>query len=439
MRIKRKDIVVCGFALFAIFFGAGNMIFPPYLGILSGKEWLTAILAFLLADPVLPILGVFAVALLNGHAENIGNRVGKRFSLVVTTVTILLMGPVFAIPRTGATTHEIFVAPLFPQIPSWLSLLVFFGLTLYLALNSNKVVDKIGKFLTPVLLVILALIIISAITNPPGELAAARQQGLFSSSFKEGYQTMDAMGAPLIGGIIIVDIRRRGYGEPKTLLRFCIYIGILAGLLLALVYGSLTYAGATVSQFFTPDQNRTGILVGMVEMLLGKFGKISLGIAVALACLTTSVGLTSICGNYFYERSHRKLPYLGILLACALVEYLIALIGVDSIIFIAAPILSAIYPVVIVLIVTTLLGSRIKYDATIRGAVVGAFAIGLIQAIAMASKMQGGHLLEGLSAWVSRLPLHVLGFEWLLPCLLCSLLFTLWAMGRGTLQKKELD
>lgn len=120
MEIKRKDIIICGFALFAIFFGAGNLIFPPYLGILSGNRWYVAMFAFLLSDPVLPILGVIVTAKLGGRADDLGKRVGPKFAKLVGTVAILTIGPFFAVPRTGATTHEIFIRPLFPSVPSWI-------------------------------------------------------------------------------------------------------------------------------------------------------------------------------------------------------------------------------------------------------------------------------------------------------------------------------
>ena len=130
MNIKRKDIIVCGFALFAIFFGAGNMIFPPYLGVLSGDRWLTASTGFILSDPVLPILGVIVTARLGGRAIDLGKRVGWKFSAIISARCILIIGPFFAVPRTGATTHEMFVAPNLPSVPPLVTSIVFFGLTL---------------------------------------------------------------------------------------------------------------------------------------------------------------------------------------------------------------------------------------------------------------------------------------------------------------------
>ena len=215
MEIKRKDVIVCGFALFAIFFGAGNLIFPPHLGVLAGDRWFTAMVGFLISDPVLPILGVIVTARLGGRADDLGKRVSPKFAKLIGTIAILTIGPFFAIPRTGATTHEVFIRSLFPSVPIWATSIVFFGLTLYITLNPGKVIDFIGQYLTPALLIILAIIVVIAIVNPPDPKVTTDVQGLFTMSFKEGYQTMDALGSPLMAGIGIRDLIRRGYHDKE--------------------------------------------------------------------------------------------------------------------------------------------------------------------------------------------------------------------------------
>lgn len=428
MEIKRKDIIICGFALFAIFFGAGNLIFPPHLGVLAGDQWYTAMFGFLLSDPVLPILGVIVTARLGGRADDLGKRVSPKFAKLIGTIAILTIGPFFAVPRTGATTHEIFVKALFPSVPIWVTSLVFFGLTLYLTLNPGKVIDIIGKYLTPALLVILTLIVLIAIFNPPDPKVATGATNLFTTSFSEGYQTMDALGSPLMAGIVISDLIRKGYTDSEVQFKASVQIGVVAFVLLALVYGGLTYAGATVGGHFNGETERTALLIGMVELMLGNIGKVFMGAAVALACLTTSTGLSSTCGNYFDTISNGKLKYKYIVMACVAIAFVLSLIGVDGLIAIAVPILSAIYPVIIVLIVMSIFDKKIKYNWTYTGAVIGAFAVALIESINLASVMRGGTLLAGPVASIKALPLGNLGFEWILPAVVCSVILTVISM-----------
>ncbi len=422
MEIKRKDIIVCGFALFAIFFGAGNMIFPPYLGVEAGDRWFTAAIGFLLSDPVLPVLGVIVTARLGGRAIDLGKRVGWKFSAVISAICILIIGPFFAVPRTGATTHEMFIAPNLPSVPPLVTSVVFFGLTLYLVLNPGKVLDYIGQFLTPGLLIILAVITAVAIANPPAAAITTDTPELFKMSFKEGYQTMDALGASLMSGIVLTDLIRRGYTDDKSQVKASIQIGIIAFICLALVYGSLTYVGSTVSSMFTPDMDRTAILLGTVETLLGGVGKFLLGLGVALACLTTSTGLTSTCGNFFEDVTDGKLKYKQIVVVATVIAFAISLIGVEGIIKIAVPVLTAVFPIVIFLILASIFDFQIKYNGVFIGGVIGAGAIGVIEAINLFSQMNGGNALGSLVEKINTLPLANFAFEWIVPAIICAVI-----------------
>ncbi|WP_437130620.1 branched-chain amino acid transport system II carrier protein [Peptostreptococcus russellii] len=425
MEIKKKDIIICGFALFAIFFGAGNLIFPPYLGVLAGDRWYITMFAFLLSDPVLPILGVVATAKLGGRADDLGKRVSPKFAKLVGTIAILTIGPLFAVPRTGATTHEILIRPLFPAVPGWLTCVVFFTVTYYIALNPTKVIDIIGKYLTPCLLLILGLVVVVAIVNPPDPMVTTETTNLFTLGFKEGYQTMDALGSPLMAGIVISDLVRRGYDDEETQLKASLQVGLVAFILLALVYGSLTYAGATVGGHFDGNTERTALLIGMVDLMLGNVGTVFMGVAVTLACLTTSTGLTSTCGNYFESVSNGKVKYKQVVTVAVLVSFGLSFLGVDGLISVAVPILSAIYPVMIVLILMSLFDSKIKYNLTYTGAVVGAFSVSVVQSLNMASVMRGGTFLAGPTAFIQTLPFAKFGFEWLIPAIIGGLIFTL--------------
>lgn len=431
---RTKDIVIMGFALFAIFFGAGNLIFPPYLGIVAGENWWQAMIGFLLTDPVFPILGVIATCMVGGKADGIGRRISPAFAITLNTIAILTIGPFFAVPRTAATTHEVMTAQLFPGIPYAVTSGIFFAITLFFVLRPGKVVDYIGKFLTPGLLVILIGTIVICIFKPIGEIVPTEATGLFTTGVYEGYQTMDALGAPLTAGIVFTDIIRRGYTEHKDQFSVGFGVGIVAFVLLAIVYGGLTYVGATAGEYFTADTSRTEILVGVFYQMFGGAGKVAIGIAVALACLTTSVGLTSMAGSFLSGISKGKASYNMIAIICVIVSFALSLMGVDGLLFKAVPILSAIYPVIMLLIILTFFDKKIKYNLTYTGAAIGAFIISLPSALNLYSVMNFGAgigALEGYMGMVGKLPLANFGFEWVLPAIAGGIVFTVIAMFTG--------
>ena len=303
---KTKDMLVVGFALFAIFFGAGNLIFPSYLGAMSGNGWGISALGFLITDPVFPIIGVVATAMVGGMADDLGKRISRKFSVLIGTVSILTIGPFFAVPRTASTTHEIFTVQVFgngdkDSISPWITSVVFFAVTLILVINPSKFIDIIGKFLTPVLILIIVVAIVMAIFKPAGNvvdttslLSKLNVDNLFKKGFSDGYQTMDALGSALMSGIVVTDLINKGYKEEKERFKMTCGVGIVAAILLAIVYGGLTYVGATVSDQFSSQvlaDNKVAILVGIFGKMFGSVGKYAIGLAVTLACSTTSIGL----------------------------------------------------------------------------------------------------------------------------------------------------
>ncbi len=418
---KQKDIFVQGFALFAIFFGAGNLIFPPSLGMAAGDKWALAAFGFLLTDPVLPILGVIATAKVGGKAEDLGKRVSPGFAKILGAVCILVIGPLFAIPRTAATVYEIAVKPVAPSVPIIVISLIFFILTYIFACNQGHVIDNIGKILTPLLLIILAAIVIASIVTPVGPIVATKPDRYFLIGFQEGYQTMDALGASLMAGIVLTDLIFKGYKERKEQEYMTIRVGLVSGVLLLLVYGGLTFVGATGSAVFKPGITRVDLLLGLVDGLFGRVGAISIAIAVTLACLTTSVGLTSTAANFFNSVSNGKLSYKAVSIAVVLCSLFLSVIGVEGLINIAIPILSTVYPVMIVLILMTLFDRYISNNMTYTGAVIGAFLTSLI------ININGTFgILKGAMVLVKKLPLFEAGFPWIVPTIVLSILFTIF-------------
>lgn len=416
MNKKTQDIFVSGLALFAIFFGAGNLIFPPYLGVGAGDGWFSVMLGFLLADPVIPILTVFVTAFVGGRAVDLGKRVGPRFARLLSLVAIICIGPAFAIPRTAATTHEVGVMPFFPNAPIFVTSLVFFAIAFALSYKESGVVDIIGKYITPALLIFLVLIIVKAIVAPVGEIVPVAQEGgFFVKGFYEGYQTLDALAAPLFTGIVVADLIRKGYGDvsEKERKSFIIKVGIVSFVALAFVYGGLTYLGAQGSALYTQDNSRVEILVGLVGLLYGNFGKIALGLAVALACMTTAVGLISSAGNFFGDISGGKIKYEHTVIVVTVISFALSLFGVDAIISLAGPVLTIVYPIIIALMFYMMFEKHVKYDMAYILMVAGVLVIAIIETI-------GGMVgLDNLVTSIQNFPLGQFGFTWFVPSLIC--------------------
>ena len=427
MKKKLLDTIIIGFALFAIFFGAGNLIFPPYLGVTAGGNWGIATIAFLISDPLLSIIAVMVVAALGGSALNVGRRVHPLFASALAAICVLLIGPIFAVPRTGASTHEIFVQSYFPSAPQWITSLVFFEIVLWITYKENSVMDAIGKYLTPILLLILFMIFVGAVLQPNASFAATDRTGLFAQGFKEGYQTMDVLGAPLLAGVVMKDITRRGYLNKKDQFRMMFGVGIVAFILLALVYSTLAYSGASMSTVIDSTAQRAAMLTTIVKNLLGSWGQLAMGLAVCFACLTTAIGLTTTCGQYFEEVSKGKISYKKTILVTVAVEFIISLVGVDSLINLAVPVLTFIFPIMIALILFSAFDQYIPYDWTYLGAVVGAGIVGLVQGINTLSQLLGGKLLGDAVKLIGTFPLATYGLEWIVPTFVGALIFTILA------------
>lgn len=436
MKKKLLDTIIIGFALFAIFFGAGNLIFPPYLGVTAGENWGIATLAFLISDPLLSIIAVMVVAALGGSALNVGRRVHPLFASALAAICVLLIGPIFAVPRTGASTHEIFVQSYFPDAPQWITSLVFFGIVLWITYKENSVMDAIGKYLTPILLLILFLIFVGAVLQPNASFAATDRIGLFAQGFKEGYQTMDVLGAPLLAGVVMKDITRRGYLNKKDQFRMMFGVGIVAFILLALVYSTLAYSGASMSTVIDSTAQRAAMLTTIVKNLLGSWGQLAMGLAVCFACLTTAIGLTTTCGQYFEEVSKGKISYKKTILVTVAVEFIISFVGVDSLINLAVPVLTFIFPIMIALILFSAFDQYIPYDWTYLGAVIGAGIVGLVQGINTLSQLLGGKLLGDAVKLIGTFPLATYGLEWIVPTFVGALIFTILA---AILKPKQLE
>ena len=405
------DIVVVGFALFSMFFGAGNVVFPPYLGMESGPQWLLGFSAYFIADIGLALLGVFAL-LRVGSSEAVTLRLGKIPAELLMCAIILCIGPMVAIPRTSATTFEMAIAPNIPGVSPVLFSVLFFALILALCIKESAVVDIVGKVLTPLLLVGLFAIIIKGIVTPLGEIAALPQiANAAVTGIKAGYQTMDALAALPFGIIVLQSVTAKGYDSGRKQFRVVGGAAVLAGVLLLCVYMGLAYLGATVSAQYTSDIGRAQLIMALVEALMGKVGVILFGVVVGLACVTTAIALTSSAAAYFAELCRGKVSYKVFVIAICVFSAVVSNLGLDRIVAVAAPVLDVIYPPTLVLIFISLLAPRLP-DRVSRGAAIGA----LLTSVLCTLNANGIHI-----PFMANLPLYDLGLSWLLPAVIFGL------------------
>ncbi|MFO8030731.1 MAG: branched-chain amino acid transport system II carrier protein [Cyclonatronaceae bacterium] len=412
MQKTNKDVLIVGVALFAMFFGAGNLIFPPYMGLLAGTDWYWALLGFLITGIGMPLLGIMAAARAGGTVEQLGRRVSSWFGRILSIVIILAIGPLLAIPRTCATAFELGIRPSFPDFPAGIFSLVFFAITFWFALNRSSVVDKIGKILTPFLLITLAWIILRGIFVPLGSIAEMELTGPTGRGFLEGYQTMDALASLVFAQIIIAALVFKGYTNVKEQVKMTSMAGAIAAVGLGLVYSGLMYLGATSSTIYGPGVERTDLLIAIAHGIMGESGKIALGLAVSLACLTTAIGLTATVADYFSGISKNHLDYRLIAMGTVVFSGIFATVGVTTIVNVAYPLLVTVYPVAIALILLTLAGGPLAERPVYIGAVIGALVISIPEALDIAGLSTG--FLEALT---EKVPLARAGFGWIIPTL----------------------
>ena len=356
MKLSKKNMVVISFMLFSLFFGAGNLIFPPFLGQNAGEHAFTAMAGFLLTAVVLPVLGVIVVARFDG-LDKLSGKVGKRFALIFTLLIYLSIGPGLGIPRAASVPFEMAVSPYLPVDANrtlWMVLYsaLFFLVALWLCLNPGKLVQRIGRVLTPSLLILLVLLFISFVTKGNVNVAPALdsyQSSAFLKGFTEGYNTMDTIAALNFGLVISTTLVSFGLNEKKDRITHTVYAGIFAGSILAIVYMMLSYMGMCSSGVYAVQENGAWTLRCIVQQVFGDGGAILLAAIFTLACLTTCVGLINSISQFF-SILFKKVSYKVWVIGIVCFSFLVCNLGLNVILSISVPVLNIVYPVSIVLI-----------------------------------------------------------------------------------------
>jgi branched-chain amino acid:cation transporter, LIVCS family len=419
-RLKGSDLLALGFMTFALFLGAGNIIFPPSAGMAAGENIGLAALGFLLTGVGLPLLTIVALARVGGGMALLTAPLGKHAGTLFAVAVYLAIGPLFATPRTAVVSFEMGIAPFAGNqaTPLLIYTLAYFAAVLFLALNPGQLVDRIGKYITPVLLAALLVLGAAALLLPAGEIgpiAADYQAAPFVQGFLQGYLTMDTLGALVFGIVIATAIRDQGVTDGKLITRYSVIAGLIAAVGLSLVYLALFYLGATSQGIAGEAQNGVQILTAYVQHTFGTAGSLLLAVVITLACLTTAVGLLTACGEFF----SKLLPvsYRSVVIALGLFSLLVANQGLTQLISFSIPVLVGLYPLAIVLVALSLLdGFWLSSARVFRPVMAVALVFGLVDGLAAA----------GWAQWVpgffSQLPLADQSLGWLLPVLVTLVL-----------------
>ena len=414
-------VLPIGLMLFSFFFGAGNLIFPPALGQLAGDNLPAAIFGFCFSGVGLPLMGILAMAILNSDDPNeLASPMSPAFGKAITILCALTIGPFFAIPRTCAVSFDTGILLLLPPGYETTGLALysvfFFGLTYFLSVNPSKIVDNIGKIMSPLLLLCLGILITCVIIDPMGSLQPANgvyKNVPFFKGFQEGYNTMDLLCTMLYGAATLKAIQSQGITEQKQLTKMCIYAGIIAAICLALIYGALAYAGASSTAVFGIVSNG-GQLLNMISVhYMGFPGQVVLALIIFFACITTSIGLTTSISSYFHELSGKQVLYQRFCLYICLFSLVVANFGLNNIIKFSIPVICMLYPIVIAIVILNVGQSIFKRDKAI-------FRICLTLTTIFAifdGLRAGGFDLRSLDSFLTQyLPFFDVGFGWLLPC-----------------------
>ena len=406
---KTQETLVTAFALFSLFFGAGNLILPPLLGFQSGHLWWLVTLGFCLSAVLIPILGILAHAKLQGTIFDFGKKVSPTFSLVYSYI-VYAISISLPSPRTASVTHEIAIQPYF-ETSSWLTSIIYFAFVFLFVVNRSRIVNIIGKMLTPTIIIILLVIIGVTVFSFDFTFGATVFESPFADGVLEGYQTFDAIGAVVVGGVIIISINLKNkdasYEEKKRLISRA---GWMAGLALMLIYGGLIATGALMHGQFDSEISRTALLNGISIRTLGSTANLFLGLLVSLACFTTAVGIVTGTADFVkYRFKDSPLAYLITAVFSCTLGVVMGQFDVHYIIVVAIPALMFIYPITIVLILLNVVPDKFASPKVFMGVVVATIIFSVpdfLNAVGLA------FYTEGLQKYI---PLSQFSLGWVLP------------------------
>lgn len=416
-KLNKKEFISVCLMLFAMFFGSGNLIFPPMLGNQSGSSMWWALFGFAITAVIFPILGILAIAKTDG-AKNLARRVGPWFAIALPTIIYLSIGPGIAIPRNGSLAFEMSVMPYLSDqsnLVVWRLgyTLIFFLLALYLCLQPSKLVDRMGKMMTPVLVVLILVFFVGSVIKLPINIASPKEAYAqpFFKGFIEGYNTMDTLATFCFGLVIALTIKSYHVKNEKEVIEYASKAGLIAGSMLFVVYAMIAYVGHILSNDIQDPANGGVVLFQATNKVFGNWGAIVLVLIFTLACLTTVVGLITSVSQFFTELTDNKVSYKIWVVLFTLVSFVLSNFGLNSILTFSVPILVSIYPVATVLVVLALLHDLMKLDnITYKLTAYVTLCISILQGLKVANID-----IKVLNNLMAKLPLYAEGLEWVLP------------------------
>lgn len=423
---KKKEIWIAGFALFSLFFGAGNLILPPNLGAKAGSDWWIVVLGFITTAVTIPILAIFAHAKLQGTLYDFGKKVSPLFSTVYCFL-IYIIAVAIPSPRTAAVTHEMTVHP-FSDTNAIYTSIIYFILVFIFAINRSRVIGLIGKFLTPIIVFLLLIIIGISIFSSLEITTISNFQTPFVDGVLEGYQTFDAIGGVVIGAVIIISLNYSSHTTFESRKILIKKSGLIAGTGLLLIYGGLILSGALYSSTFTEGSSRTEVLKSLSTQTLGNLGTTFLSVLVALACFTTAVGIVTGTADYIKGlcKESRK-AYIITAVIASLIGIIVGSYQVDFIIILAVPALMFLYPITIALIVLNIVPDKLASKLVFRSVILITFIFSIPDFLEFIVPK------ESLTGVKSMIPFAEQSLGWVLPAILVFFIIN----GCQNLRKKK--
>lgn len=424
----RKSLLV-GMTLFSMFFGAGNLILPPLLGAQAGEAAVPAMIGFLVTAIGFPVLGIVAVALA-GDLPKLAGRVNARFALIFTVLVYLSIGPCLAIPRTSSTSFEM-LAPLLPEgvplnVASIAFSVAFFAVAYALAMRPGKLTQVLGRICAPALIVLIVIIVVSSIAMPLGEPTPVRapyDNAAAVQGFLNGYQTMDLLAALNFGIVIALNIRSFGVERPGDVAFEISRAGVVAGVLMLLIYCGLGFVGVVTAVYMPDAQNGAQLLTAAATGHFGLAGTIIIAAIFFIACLNVCTGLISCCSTYFAE-TFPKLPYAVWAAIFAVFSCVVSNFGLTAILTFSVPLLNALYPAAIVLVIMGML-----HRACDRVPYVWKWVVGVVAVESVIVSLRDAFF---ANVWLpfDMLPLADIGLGWLAPALVAAVIGVVHSLAR---------
>ena len=427
---KRNTILFLGMALFAMFFGAGNLLLPAFLGYQTKIDWTSTFTGFSLTAILAPVLAIFAVAVSGNYFTDLGARANLKLAYFLAFINVLCIGPLIALPRSGASVYEVAIQPILPNAQAIWVCVVFFGAVMLLSFSPNRITGILGKIFAPLLLFFLALLIIPGLfTGSTVELPPTVIEDRFYVGFQEGYQTMDVLAGLIFAVLLIAGANRKGFTHKSDRVEVVLKSAIFAAVCMLLVYGGLFYLGAHAT-IDPSEATRPALLVHIATQNFGQTGIYLISVLMILACITTAIALIAGSANFMERFTKGKLGYIEGVISITLVSTLFAIAGVEEIIEYAGALLNFIYPVTLVLILSVLLfGNTITNQRPYFITLIVTMVVSMIRILIKWFPNE-----EIFTRILEILPLSQYNLEWVVPAIL-TFIISCFALGRNLNRK----